>query len=122
MKLRTGFVSNSSSSSFVVLTTKENHDAVMAKMDDYAKVVVASVMEEKKFAGIPCVQTVNHFGNYGVDFWNNHIIKWDRTKELPEDYIDNETDIYATRMAAVKKYHKALEENSDAVFATGMDF
>lgn len=33
MKIRTGFVSNSSSSSFLLITTKDKHDLALEKMD-----------------------------------------------------------------------------------------
>jgi len=51
MKTRTGFVSNSSSSSFVVLTTKENHEKVMAELHEYAQDVIKSVLQETKLFG-----------------------------------------------------------------------
>ena len=47
MKIRNGFVSNSSSSSFVVLTTVENHNRAMDKLSDYTKAVVNKIMYKK---------------------------------------------------------------------------
>jgi hypothetical protein len=40
MKIRQGFVSNSSSSSFVVITTKEDWDAAVAKLEPLGKLMV----------------------------------------------------------------------------------
>lgn len=53
MKVRTGFVSNSSSSSFVVVFSKENYEAALSQLDlyeqEYVKELVGSTPD--KFLG-----------------------------------------------------------------------
>jgi hypothetical protein len=51
MKIRTGFVSNSSSSSFVLVATKEAVEAVFQKTSIYVQAVANFVKTETKFLG-----------------------------------------------------------------------
>lgn len=46
MKLRLGFVSNSSSSSYVVVTTNEMHEEALRTLHPYIQAVVESVIRE----------------------------------------------------------------------------
>jgi hypothetical protein len=43
MKIRSGFVSNSSSSSFVIVARKSDVDAILTEMNDYDRAVVNHV-------------------------------------------------------------------------------
>ena len=49
MKIRMGFVSNSSSSSFVIITTKENHERVLSAMTEQQREVIGQIVVSKKF-------------------------------------------------------------------------
>jgi hypothetical protein len=55
MKIRAGFVSNSSTSSFVVCTTLKNHNRAMQNLSLYAQFVVGKVVEFKKIGGMDIV-------------------------------------------------------------------
>ena len=57
MKTRAGFVSNSSSSSFVLVTTKENHERALAELPPIVRLVVNSIASEVKFLGRECIAT-----------------------------------------------------------------
>lgn len=62
MKVRDGHVSNSSSSSFLLIATKEAYEEAMAKLNDYEK-YVAKKMQEKfsKKMGEQELVVVNEF-------------------------------------------------------------
>ncbi len=50
MKIRSGFVSNSSSSSFVIVARKSDVDAILKEMNDYDRAVVNHVSAGEKQA------------------------------------------------------------------------
>ena len=52
-KYRNGFVSNSSSSSFVLIVMKSEHEQVLAKFTDFERAVIKYAMEEAILLGIP---------------------------------------------------------------------
>ena len=52
MKIRNGFVSNSSSSSFVLVVKKDDYDKVYSDLSDDAKKVADACMEFKTIFGI----------------------------------------------------------------------
>lgn len=52
MKIRIGFVSNSSSTSFVLMTSLENHEKAMAKLNDYGRAVIMAMRgDTQQFGG-----------------------------------------------------------------------
>ena len=66
MKTRIGFVSNSSSTSFMLLCSVENHEKAMAKLDEYETAVIKAMgIETHEFNG----KNVVTVGNMG-DLWN----------------------------------------------------
>ena len=51
MKIRNGFVSNSSSSSFLLITTKENHEKAFKQLSPYEKAVIKTIVSTGNFLG-----------------------------------------------------------------------
>ena len=52
MKTRQGFVSNSSSSSFVLLTTEENHQKILKSFTEEQQVALNEIMKTVKLGNI----------------------------------------------------------------------
>jgi len=64
MKIRNGFVSNSSTSSFVLIMSKASFEESFAKMDDYQKEVIDQLgYSEDKFLGNDIVVVSGCNGN-----------------------------------------------------------
>ena len=74
MKLRQGFVSNSSSSSFVLIATKEAWEKGLENLTDFEKDILEQLEEdisEKKVLGKDCIV-----------FWKYNNAGWSSTEEL----------------------------------------
>lgn len=55
MKIRSGFVSNSSSSSFVLVVTKEAYDKVLTNEDPITRAILGAVMGAETVLGRECM-------------------------------------------------------------------
>jgi hypothetical protein len=56
MKIRSGFVSNSSSSSFLMIVLKKDHEEVMAQLTQFERKVVEYLSKEFKAFGLNLVK------------------------------------------------------------------
>lgn len=110
MKIRQGFVSNSSSSSFVIMTTKENHDKIMEKLTPFEKAVVEALgVTEEKFNGVDVVLSgyMNIMDSGG-----------------PWDYLDvdgNDENKDFDLGEAYGKYCKEIEKDKKHTLIFGLD-
>jgi hypothetical protein len=84
MKYRQGFVSNSSTTAFVFLTTQENHLRALEKLTPYERAVVNQVTASFSLGGQKMVRHTDIFTDYGSycfeDFWLD-----DDAVEAPDD-------------------------------------
>ena len=105
MKIRQGFVSNSSSSSFFVLISKEKHEQLLAQMHPYvASVLKALGAQQIKFLGHECLGFSYMIGEYGT-FDNLRLdFKGENPFESPYD--------------AMKEYEKAVKAQGGLVQET----
>ncbi|MEK6832800.1 MAG: hypothetical protein AABY32_02040 [Nanoarchaeota archaeon] len=91
MKIRNGFVSNSSSSSFVIMTSLENHKKALGQMDEYSRKVMEKLVEKSKLFGRDIVSVSDMHLNDG-ESWNFRDFDYslDGEYEEPEggDYDD----------------------------------
>lgn len=115
MKVRSGFVSNSNTSSFIVVTTKEEHEKVMAQLVPWERKVVKAIMTEGKVGP----QEVY----YGFDFSNcggEGTMDWVAEEvNLPEAAEKEDEDGYDGVYHAWDKYLKLLDDNNTLSFDAG---
>lgn len=81
MKIRTGFVSNSSSSSFCLFASKEAFTKALQSCSDVEKRIISEFTEQKKFMGKEIWKYSYLSGNYG-DYYT------DRVREIAESYLE----------------------------------
>jgi len=84
MKVRSGFVSNSSSSSFFLITSLRNHEKVISNFTEYEKAVIDQIVTkyDRKLFGIEIV--------VGEEFNGD----WNTIEEmhLPESFKEDDSD------------------------------
>ncbi len=127
MKTRNGFVSNSSSSSFVIITTKENHERALKNLHEYVCDVMEKIIKKGKFLDrdIVYVGDMNVQGMDGpyelAEFdetingkWKTNNEKNEKGKERPLDPKYNEImGLYESK----NTWKKEIMKNPEEVFS-----
>jgi hypothetical protein len=92
MKVRSGFVSNSSSSSFVIVTTKAAHENAISQMTKWQQEVIGKLMFPRTLAGIE-IYIGGEYSDAGssgtLDWLNEEMGEDDELK--PEDFDDDDS-------------------------------
>ena len=123
MKIRNGFVSNSSSSSFLLITTIENHNHVMGQLTNYERAVIIAIMKttensKQSLFGreVVCLEEFSGESYYTI----GELVlekKWEEFEEkecpdYPEDIRNN----------AWEKYQELVKEYPGEVFIRKFNF
>ena len=93
MKVRTGFVSNSSSSSFVALVEKEAHEQALQSLPElYRELILENGLEEVTFCGISCISVHGNTHDEGANIngeempaleeWNHDLCRPENNKRF----------------------------------------
>jgi len=122
MKIRNGFVSNSSSSSFTVVMTPEQEKTWKEQLNVYEKQVVEHdegvERDEKVFNGQKVVVYSGYTGNYDCfDGMSLDLIPED--EELSEEELDEK---YGGEFYASEFWYSAEEKLPDGVLQLSVDF
>jgi hypothetical protein len=120
MKTRLGFVSNSSSSSFTLVTSKTNHDKVLASMADRERMaleIFGQFQEGKTLFGIPIVVMSYMSGNYGDYVYDNC-----HEDERWEEFSEGDRDAMSEIWEVVEKYQEEVQKDEGDCFSHSDDF
>ena len=98
MKIRNGFVSNSSSSSFLLLTTVENYERAKATLTKFQQAVAEQMKSEVKVFGRDMVS---------FETWHNQGASWTEDFWVEGDFDEDESqdtyDAFDALETAVKE-------------------
>jgi hypothetical protein len=108
-KIRLGFVSNSSSSSFVIVASENNHKNVLKEFSEYERAVIEANISKGFFMLKPIVSC-----GYMSVMDSGH--DW----EEPETEAE-QPDNYDGHYETMERYFGLLGKNEDEVFTAGYD-
>jgi hypothetical protein len=109
MKVRSGFVSNSSSSSFCIVFDKKSFDEAMEMVPKQCKRVLEGLpFIEKDFMGskVVCISQLSNTG--GITNWGEVWDNWEEEGDEDEEGMDY-------------SYNEALDEMKETILKLGTD-
>jgi len=114
MKIRTGFVSNSSSSSFVCITTKQNFKETIKKCHPYVAAVGKEVFSKGRFTGMDVMVYTDYCDMGGNSYYDHLNDNFDFDGDIP----DNEEGEEMEPWEAIEIFTRKLQENNESEVLT----
>lgn len=123
MKIRNGFVSNSSSSSFLVLIVKDEYDSIINTVNPLTQAVVEQLSNSASFLGTECVAYNHMSGGSYCDFeWLSETECRKRAEEISKEtgreYNEDDLEFWQS----VEEFEEKIDQKSDKVFTNSLDF
>ena len=111
MKIRRGFVSNSSSSSFTLLTGEEDFERALTEMEEENAQHLRNIVGIKKFGSFNLVILSCHFG----DDVHNLLPKWKNMDVLPssQEKIGKMAEAHSVQSLTYKYIEALKKTNAD---------
>jgi len=118
MKIRTGFVSNSSSSSFLVIATLNNHSRAIAVLNELQQNVINKIMRGDIVFGQQMMVGETYYTHGGEGTFG------DMVRDLVDSCVEELDcdDFYELAYAAWDEYLGELKKNPNEIFTSDNDF
>ena len=113
MKIRSSFVSNSSSSSFIAIVTKSIFEEALTQLkDERHRKVLRGVCNKKLFCGVPIVvvQEMSDSGGMSSLFGEGNDFDYEAMGLTDEDFAENEEGDYFSASDALYEYQNVLDK------------
>ena len=125
MKIRTGFVSNSSSSSFLVIATLNNHSKAIAALNEFQQGVICKIVKGEIVFGQQMMvgQTYEAYGEGGTfGEMVQDLIDGLEFDDAEDPNFDYQNAMYERAYAAWDEYLGELKKSPNEVFTSSNDF
>lgn len=117
MKIRTGFVSNSSSSSFTCLMTQKVYNSIYSELDLLSQTILEHISNETTFVGQKCMHMSWGDGNDDfLEYEGDIILEKAKTAGWNDEVINCSNDLFEAKDAMESAINEAIKINPDQVF------